>query len=163
MSAGTSTRVRIPLQDRLLNKAARDPETGCWLFKGCTIGTSGYGQIGDGAGKLLLAHRASYALFCGPIPSGMMVLHKCDVRTCINPTHLFLGTGKDNMRDAKAKNRHQAGERHAFAKLTAREVRDIRARLAAGQHYIEVAEVFGIAPATVRDIRAGRRWASLLT
>jgi hypothetical protein len=43
----------------------------------------------------------------GPIPAGLCVLHRCDVRPCINPDHLFLGTQKDNMADMAAKMGHE--------------------------------------------------------
>lgn len=153
--------MRLSLQDRLLNKTVRNPLTGCWLFTGCIIKNSGYGQIGDGARGRLLAHRASYALFNGPIPEGLMVLHSCDVRACIKPTHLFVGTGKDNMQDAMRKGRHAAGERHALAKLTVAAVLSIREKLRDGFLAEEIATEFGIAASTVRDIKCGRRWRSV--
>lgn len=80
---------------------------GCWLWAGGQMG-HGYGQFaikreaGWGAG---CAHRISWALANGPIPRNMSVLHRCDVRLCVNPGHLFLGTQRDNMRDASAKGR----------------------------------------------------------
>lgn len=79
---------------------------GCWLWQG-RVGTHGYGMLSHN-GKLTTAHRVSYVLKYGDIPSGMIVCHHCDVRRCVNPEHLFLGTHLDNMRDCVAKGRHVA-------------------------------------------------------
>jgi hypothetical protein len=58
--------------------------------------------------KGVFAHRYAYAWLYGDIPGGMQVLHRCDVRLCVNPDHLFLGTQLDNMRDMCAKGRSRS-------------------------------------------------------
>ena len=78
------------------------PFSGCWLWTGPS--SDGYGDFRIG-GKRILAHRLSYELHIGPIPDGMFVCHKCDVRCCINPAHLFAGTSGDNALDMYAKGR----------------------------------------------------------
>jgi hypothetical protein len=72
--------------------------------------------------KMLKAHRASYSLFVEPIPNNMHVLHRCDVPSCVNPSHLFLGTHSDNMKDMWDKERHKPPSTKTKAKLTKDEV-----------------------------------------
>ena len=78
---------------------------GCWLWTKSRISV-GYGDFRQD-GKHWLAHRAAYEAFIGPIPDGLHVLHKCDVRLCCNPEHLFVGTNRDNIADSMAKGRRR--------------------------------------------------------
>lgn len=78
-------------------------KTSCWLWTGY-ISNNGYGQSHFN-GKFSSAHRTSWMIYNGKIPKGLQVNHKCDVRNCVRPDHLFLGTQKDNMQDASRKGR----------------------------------------------------------
>lgn len=78
---------------------------GCWEWIG-TITNEGYGVFGA-EGGFSSAHRFSWKIHYGDIPDGLLVLHKCDNRRCVNPEHLFLGTQSDNMRDKIAKGRRR--------------------------------------------------------
>ena len=81
------------------------PETGCHIWMGCVC-KDGYGRLGAvPKGTPQLPHRKAYEQFVGPIPDGLKVCHRCDVPSCVNPDHLFLGTQKDNLRDMFAKGR----------------------------------------------------------
>ena len=75
----------------------------CWLWTGL-LHPKGYGYIKD-RGKNIKVHRLAYELYIGPIPEGMLVCHTCDVRNCVNPEHLWLGTNDDNIRDMRLKGR----------------------------------------------------------
>jgi len=87
---------------RIIDKVKID-HNGCWIWQG-SIANNGYGNI-KYKGKRWNTHRVSYIEFVGDIPEGLFVLHKCDVRACCNPEHLWLGTQKDNMHDASLKGR----------------------------------------------------------
>jgi hypothetical protein len=97
---------RDPIK-RLFDNSVPVPESGCLLWVGNTT-PNGYGQMTIG-GKKIQVHRLSYEINGGDIPDGMLVCHHCDVRSCINPNHLFLGTHKDNTQDMMKKGRHRYG------------------------------------------------------
>jgi len=73
-------------QEEILARVIPEPNSGCWLWTGYVDGR-GYGAIGTER-KLVRAHRASYEVFVGPIPSGLTIDHLCRVRCCVNPAHL---------------------------------------------------------------------------
>jgi hypothetical protein len=92
------------LDQRIVSNVIVSEVTGCWEWQ-LHRNRSGYGHIKMPGQRWRLTHRASYEQFIGPIPSGMLVLHKCDVRHCVNPDHLFLGDDKANYDDMVAKGR----------------------------------------------------------
>jgi len=97
-------------------------EGGCWEWS-ASKHRQGYGRIrlGKKEGKTVQAHRVSYELFIGEIPSEKLVCHRCDNPSCVNPDHLFLGTHKDNMIDKYKKGRQgilPTGEDHWTHKRT---------------------------------------------
>ena len=75
----------------------------CWLWEGA-LTSRGYGSFGVN-GKTISSHRYSFEMHLSQIPEKMFVCHSCDVRNCVNPNHLWLGTHSDNMKDMVAKDR----------------------------------------------------------
>lgn len=99
------------LQPRFWSKVKKS-EDGCWDWTGSL--NHGYGQLSRGRGvSPYSAHRLSYELTYGAIPEGLHVLHRCDNRRCVRPSHLFLGSQADNNADMRAKGRDSRGEKHS--------------------------------------------------
>ena len=84
-----------------------EPNTGCWLWTGTLNRPGGYGRCRVNKVSLV-AHRAAWVFFIGPVPDEAQVLHRCDTPSCVNPRHLFLGDATANMQDMVAKGRHRA-------------------------------------------------------
>jgi hypothetical protein len=145
--------------DRFWKKVDRSggPET-CWPWTGF-IRENGYGIIGI-KGREYKAHRVSYFIEHGRIDNDRLVLHRCDVRACVNPAHLFPGTPQDNSQDAvkKGRNTKLYGEQNGKAKLTRAAVLAIRHMCKRGVYQKTVAKQFGVSEATISYVVRGGRW-----
>lgn len=131
----------------------------CWFWAG-HVDALGYGRfLALGENK---AHRVAYKLFHGEIPEGMRVLHECDTRCCVNPSHLFLGSQADNIKDMFSKGRNRnadvRGERNPMAKASREIVDKIRSMVDSGAKQIEAAKAFGLSPMTVSRIVRKESW-----
>ena len=146
---GNYQRTRKPLAERLAKRLDKSVPSGCWEWRGYAV--RGYGQINDGAGARVLTHRVAWQLANGPIPDGLLVLHRCDNPPCCNPNHLFLGTDADNRADAVQKGR-------ASRKLSGEDVLAIRVMAGSNR---QIAAVFGISHAMVGHIKRGESWSHL--
>lgn len=132
-------------------------EDGCWIWRS-RVGTDGYGIARyrqDGKRLSIRAHRCAYTLAHGPIPPGMFVCHRCDVRTCVNPDHLFLGTHADNMADKQAKGRGSVTTR---VKLTPASATAIRHAFAAGTPKRILTAQYGISMSAINHLLYRRTW-----
>ena len=120
-------RAKGTLAERLWRRVDKGGPNECWEWQGY-INTTGYGQMGAGDGtRTIGTHRAAWVVTNGEIPPGLLVCHTCDNRACCNPSHMFLGTYRDNARDAKSKGRTRGadGMLSPFAKLTRDQVDEI--------------------------------------
>ena len=150
----------------LVNKGMHDV---CWEWTGNRSTRGGYGNV-KWRGKILFAHRVAYSLSFGiNLPTerqhkyAINVLHKCDNPPCCNPSHLFLGTPKDNAVDRLTKQRQHstAGSKNPAAKLTERDVEEIRDMVRQGLRLKTAAVVFSVSKDTVERVCGGAGWAHI--
>lgn len=170
--------------DRFLAKVQKSPDPdGCWLW------TAGRFKKGYGGfyvdGQMVRAHRFAYEQFVGPVPDGLMVLHTCDVYTCVRPTHLYAGTREQNTADAVERGRFASGDRNGArtrpernavrlypervargerankSHLTDADVRAIRDLHAGGMTQTDLARRYGIHQGTVWKIVRRKIWCHL--
>lgn len=136
-----------------LRRLTAEPRDQCILWTGFTD-PKGYGRVWFKK-RYALAHRASYELNCGPIARGLCVCHRCDNPSCVNPSHLFVASQDENIRDRNTKGRTARGERASHSKLSERDVKAIR-----GDHRSTrvIAVEYGIASSSVSGIKQRKYW-----
>jgi hypothetical protein len=160
-----------PLLFKFENRVMKDPNSGCWLWTG-PVNDKNYGIF---SAANVLAHRWSYERFKGPILNHLVVRHKCDTPSCVNPEHLEVGTKKDNALDCVKRGRSNKptgkdhwtytrpefvirGEQHGSRKLTEDQVR----RIFFDERYnYLIAADYGINTSGVQKIKAGITWKHL--
>lgn len=147
-----------PLQERFWEKVTIASPDECWEWNGAKL-KAGYGFFRIDSHRNITAHKMSYMLANGDISYGLLVCHKCDNPSCVNPSHLFLGTSKENSQDMTSKNRQVRGEKASHPKkLSVDEVQEIRV---ADWTHREIAKVYGVNQSTVTRIKNNKRWAWL--
>lgn len=141
------------------NVDRRGPDD-CWLWR-LRPSAQGYGMFGLQR-TVMGAHRVSLTIAKGPIPKGMFACHTCDVRMCVNPAHLWAGTGADNAADMVAKGRGRGpnyrGEKVGTSKLTESEVREVLALIDGGMKIAAIGRQFGVTPQAISRIKSGLNW-----
>lgn len=162
------------ITDRLVLRTKKGPN-GC--IEIANVRSYRYGRINVGS-RTFRAHRVSFMLFNGPIDDDLWVLHTCDNPACVKPSHLVAGTPLDNSRDCTRKGRQKQvgvsgdrhwtktrpesiarGERHGRAKLTAKEVAEIRLLYSqGGNFYHQLAKRFNVSKATIVAIVHRKIW-----
>lgn len=142
--------------ERFEDKYIVDPN-GCWLWQASKDANS-YGTFLY-EGVTQRAHRASWKMFRGTIPDGLLVCHTCDTPSCVNPHHLFLGTHADNNRDCWSKDRRKglSGSKNGRALLSKEDVRHIRQR-ALNESKAKISRDYPVSRQQISDIVAGKKW-----
>jgi len=149
-------------KDRFMRKV-RLLDSGCWEWIG------GRKEVGYGSfmliptrgvrGRFVGAHVASHVLFVGPVPKGMCVCHKCDYTHCVNPDHLFIGTRKENLKDAMEKGRMAHGENSGTSKFKTKTILKIRDLFDSGKYNkAQLARKFNMSRRNVRAIVNRETW-----
>jgi hypothetical protein len=146
---------------RFWSKVDRRGPDECWEWRAYRM-PNGYGQMGIGR-KVFSAHRLAYCIGASvdlPAIADWCVMHSCDNRGCVNPSHLSLGTYRDNNSDMDAKGRRGVvrGEIAGRAKLTEHDVKAIRAARAAGAKVVPLAKTYGVYYTTIIAIAKRKSW-----
>ena len=146
--------------ETLFSWSIPEPNSGCWIWDRAT--SLGYGVLRLGR-RTAGAHRVAYEISTGSAaPQGLDVCHHCDVRSCVNPGHLFLGTRADNMRDCANKGRIRvpglAGDDCPNSKLTSAQVLAIRADARSNR---AIAREYGVDRGTIAAIKRRKTWRSV--
>jgi len=155
----------LPQDVRFLKWVRMDGAHGCWTWLGYK-NNKGYGQFNAGGSRPILAHRAAWELFNGPIPDNpesaygtFYVLHHCDNGQCVNPEHLFLGDQQANVNDMQRKGRERKrgrrGVKNHNAKLSDEKVRAIRA---SRDSMSALARQFHVSRAVIYAVCRGNTW-----
>jgi hypothetical protein len=147
-------------QARFWDRMTPEPMSGCWLWERA-VSANGYGNICvlkiERRGVHVGAHRVAWAIANGREPDGY-VCHRCDVRICCNPDHLWIGSNADNLADMVAKGRSCGGEGNGQARLTEQSVSAIRRAVRDGISTNDLARWFGVGGETVRKAAGGETW-----
>lgn len=155
--SGKSTR---SIKERFEEKFEKQQATGCWLWKAARQGSSGYGMFWYNSDlRDMGAHQASHLIYKGPIPVGMVVMHACDDRRCVNPDHLEAGTQLQNMQDMAKRGRSARGDRNGNALLDDVIVSKIKAEYVKRDgELIRLANKYNVEMNTIANIVGGHAW-----
>lgn len=135
----------------------REPDD-CWEWLR-SLSPFGYGKAWWN-GKMYQAHRLSWEAYNGEIPDGLCVLHRCDNPKCINPSHLFLGSHKDNNKDMAKKGRHWdcRGSNNPRTNLTEENILEIRSLIQKGVSPLEISTMYNVNRPVIYEIKSGKNW-----
>lgn len=131
-------------------------EDQCWEYFGHKD-TAGYGQIWY-QGRLQMVSRVLYEHYYGPFDDSLLVCHKCDNPACVNHKHLFIGTKQDNATDRNNKNRQAKGETHSKAKLTEKQVLEIRFKYLIGLSVMDLSKEYKVTHQNINSIIKREYW-----
>ena len=145
------------IQERFENNIEIVTESGCWIWTG-KLDKDFYGYLSWGRHDKYRAHRYAYEKYIGKITDDLYVCHKCDVTSCCNPKHLFLGTTQENTRDMVKKGRQVRGSRAHFAKLNECEVKTIKEKLHNNIKGSALAKEYNISDNAISRIKLNKTW-----
>lgn len=148
-----------PMEERFWEKVDRKSDSECWEWTATRSGR-GYGRFYIGKTPMQ-ASRVAYKIANGDFDQSLHVCHKCDNPPCCNPSHLFLGTASENIRDAVAKGRWHdfRGEKNVLHKLTADQALEVRKIHASKSKTIaQIAAMFGLTESGAEKIIYRKRW-----
>jgi hypothetical protein len=150
--------VRMHTVESLQANAIPEPNTGCWLWMGAITGL-GYAYTSIKS-RAVRAHRLMFEVAHGPVEPGNDVCHRCDVRACINPSHLFQATHRENMLDMAQKGRANTarGESQGNSRLTRAQVLAIRSAVSGGESKASVARRYGVTHSCIQCISSRINW-----
>ena len=137
---GDTPRTDEEIRQLIIDNSTKDPN-GCWIWNGA-ITSRGYGAIWHNKTSAS-AHRLSYQAFKNSSATGLYVCHTCDTPSCVNPEHLFLGTGTDNQNDS-----YQKG-RNSNAKLSNEKIDCMRRLVSLRITYSQIAKILNITPSLI--------------
>lgn len=150
----------MSVQERIEKYTLPEPNSGCWLWIGA-CGSSGYPQLTvidevTGRPKSVRLHRYVCEQTHGS-QNDLYALHKCDVKVCLNPAHIYYGTQKENVSDAYARGKvkSKAGENSKLNKLTWSDVEEIRS---SSETNVNLSKKYGVAPSRISEVRAMKAW-----
>lgn len=133
---------------RFWNKVNNRQAGNCWIWDGA-VTKAGYGWFDSQIDNY--AHRLSWIMHFGYIPEGMLVCHKCDIKRCVNPDHLYLGTSSDNVKD-RYKRFPNSGRGRNYSKLTSQQASDVLRLHNLGLSNSTIAPEFNVTPQTISNI-----------
>lgn len=145
-------------QKRFWSNVDKKGDNDCWIWKGAKS-NSGYGHLSMGKNKNIKATHYMWKLYNGFIPQGFHVLHYCDVKLCVNPKHLHIGTCKDNAKEAVERGRIKCGEDTYNAQLTNKQVIEI---FKSNKKNIQLARDYKVRPQTISRIKTKSRYRHIL-
>jgi hypothetical protein len=158
LKTGKMRDVNLSLKERFDSNYIKNNESGCWIWSS-SLNHDGYGRIFF-KGTRKMAHVVAFEIYREEVPAGMKVCHTCDVRCCVNPSHLFLGTQLDNVRDMITKGRANIpkGSMKKNSKIDEKTAILIKRGLVAGVTPTKLAITLSVSRHIVFSIKNGKSW-----